>query len=261
MTLIIGIKCSDGVVIGSDGAVTTATTLGQSQTITQQAAKLNIIGEHLVFGVSGPVGLSQAYCQEIEPLITRNRNKVPWTSVTQARQVLQAKLWTHAQAAWERASVVAKVYGAAAAGQDALHESLVGLPIGDEAHLIQFSHQCQAQQATIDLPFVAIGSGQKTADPFLAFIRRTFWPNQSPSLGDGIFAILWALDYSIKAQPGGIGDPVQLATLSLDGANWKAKILSPDELGPYQLVIQEVERQLPTLTRLREEPSAPIPES
>ena len=135
------------------------------------------------------------------------------------------------------------------------------MPIGNEAHLIQFSPQWQAAHATVDLPFVALGGGQKTADPFLAFIRRTFWPTQrAPSLGDGIFAILWSLNSSSKAQPGGIGDPVQIATLSL-GANWKAKILSPDELGPHQIMVEELERELPNHTKLREQPSEPIPES
>jgi len=139
----------------------------------------------------------------------------------------------------------------------------VALPVQDEPHLLQFNHQCQPEEASKSLPFLAIGSGQSTADPFLAFIRRVFWPNAEPRLKDGIFAIAWALDYSIKAQPGGIADPIQIVLLEkLQTNEWKARELSEDELGQHRQMIRSLEEEFPQFTkRTFSEPSSePIPQ-
>ena len=52
MTLIIGIKCKDGIVLGADGAATLGA-MGQ-RTILQPMKKLEIISSAMVLGVSGP---------------------------------------------------------------------------------------------------------------------------------------------------------------------------------------------------------------
>ena len=263
MTLIIGIKCSDGVVIGSDGAASYVTPFGQTHTITQPMAKLGIIGDHFILGVSGPISLSQSYYHEIHNLVKARNNQVPWKQVLEARKAISATFWGHAKIAWERAQVVAQTTGAQAAIGEALHSSVAAFPLSDnESHLLQLSHQCQCEEATTHLPFVAIGSGQPTADPFLAFIRRVFWSQSSPTLGDGIFATLWALDYSIKAQPGGISEPIQVVSLSKDAnGKWKARQLSDDEIGTHREMIQSVEGGLPDFAKrfFTQTPSDPIP--
>ena len=53
--------------------------------------------------------------------------------------------------------------------------SLIAVPVGGLngiPELIQCNHVGMTEAATTDLPFVAIGSGQELADPFLAFLRR-----------------------------------------------------------------------------------------
>lgn len=64
MTLIVGIKCDDGIVLGADGAATLGV-MGQS-TVRQATKKLDILKESVVVGVSGPVGLAQRIRGEIE---------------------------------------------------------------------------------------------------------------------------------------------------------------------------------------------------
>lgn len=59
MALIVGIKCKDGIVMGSDGAATLRT-MGQS-TIIQPTKKLEIISNSIVLGVSGPIGVEDNY--------------------------------------------------------------------------------------------------------------------------------------------------------------------------------------------------------
>ena len=66
MTLIIGVRCSDGVVIGADGAATLGSTLG-GPTVMQPVTKLQILEGTIVMGVSGQVGFttvaSMVYCR------------------------------------------------------------------------------------------------------------------------------------------------------------------------------------------------------
>jgi hypothetical protein len=261
VTLIIGIKGADGIVVGSDGAATYTTVLGQSHTITQPTAKLEIIGQHIILGVSGPVGLGQSFRHEIEPPVKTHNNKAPWKNMPEARRFLQEALWKHAQIVWQRAEIISKTAGQHAL-LEALHTTVVALPVQDEPRLLQFNHQCQPEEASKSLPFVAIGSGQATADPFLAFIRRVFWPDAEPGLKDGIFAVAWALHYSIKAQPGGIAEPIQIVVLEkLASGEWKARKLSEDELGQHRQMIKTLEDEFPKFAKKTfSEPSGePIP--
>lgn len=59
MTVVIGLKCSQGIILGSDGAAT----LGSMglRTIVQPTTKLSLIENKAIFGFSGQVGLSQLF--------------------------------------------------------------------------------------------------------------------------------------------------------------------------------------------------------
>ena len=64
MTLIVGIKSRDGIVMGADGGAT----LGDipQTTVMQPIKKLEIISESVVIGTSGHVGLGQQFRAAIE---------------------------------------------------------------------------------------------------------------------------------------------------------------------------------------------------
>jgi Proteasome subunit len=66
MTLIIGILCADGAVLGADGMATFGA-MGQ-RTIQQPTRKLTKIGPCVAIGTSGPVGLGQRFTASIEEL-------------------------------------------------------------------------------------------------------------------------------------------------------------------------------------------------
>jgi 20S proteasome alpha/beta subunit len=57
MTLIVGILCKEGVVVGADGAASLGV-LGQ-MTAMQPVKKLSLLHNCMIVGVSGSVGLSQ----------------------------------------------------------------------------------------------------------------------------------------------------------------------------------------------------------
>jgi hypothetical protein len=239
-----------------------ATVLGQALTVKQEVEKLKVVGEHLVLGVSGPVGLMQSYQLELERKLKATNNRVNWRDKLDARSSLQRLLWPHAEEAWKRAGTVAATAGPGAAMQAAAHQSVVAFPIADEACLVQLDHQCQPEEASRDLPFVSIGSGQVLADPFLAFIRRVFWPLQLPSLHDGILAAVWTIQHAIRTQPGGVAEPIQIVSLCKDkDGNWTAQQLSRDEVDGHRLMIRAIEDKMQQFRKevFQEQPTEPIP--
>ena len=68
MTLIVGAKCSDGVVLGADGAATLGDPALGQQTVIQPVHKLKTLQGRMVMGVSGAVGLGQLYGDRVEAL-------------------------------------------------------------------------------------------------------------------------------------------------------------------------------------------------
>jgi len=67
MTLIVGVKCQDSVVVGSDGAATSTTIVGVP-TSRQAVKKLTNLGNKIIVGVSGPVGLGQLIADAVDRL-------------------------------------------------------------------------------------------------------------------------------------------------------------------------------------------------
>ena len=172
-------------------------------------------------------------------------------------------MWKHAEPAWNRAQVVAQTAGPQVAMQDCAAQTVAAFPAGDEPCLVQFTHQCQPEAATIGLPFLSIGSGQPVADPFLAFIRRVFWSEQLPLLNDGILATLWTITHTIEVQPGGVALPIRIVTLKKNKKDkWRAEELTEAELGEHKQMIGLMEEEMRKVkdTFLETKPTEPMPE-
>ncbi len=257
MTLIIGIKCSNGIVVGADGAATLGNVAGH--TIMQPVAKLNVIRNEIIVGVSGPVSLSQLYCDAVE----HNCDGLDQLRVAEVCRKLRTVFIQDAQVAFQIAALTTQVVGSAAQS-GVLHSTLVALATCGTPHLIQFDYQCAPEIANKDLPFVTIGSGQAIADPFLAFIRSIFWEDRLPSLAEGSFALMWTLEHAIRTAPGGIAEPTQMATLQINSSGQTvAKILPPSDLREHKVMIGEAEKHLRDFKQFQQptsdEPKPPSP--
>ena len=183
MTLIIGIKCSDGVVVGADGAAT----LGQAgmPTVMQPVRKLTIL-DQMIVGISGPVGLGQLFRDRIKSVWDAQLQ--PQThSLADVMRLTSRALAQDIQPAMNAASQAEGLLGQVA-HLSVMSSSLIALPVQGAPELIQYDHLGLAEAATDDLPYVAIGSGQQLADPFLAFLRRIYWPDELPNVAGAVFA-------------------------------------------------------------------------
>jgi 20S proteasome alpha/beta subunit len=256
VTLIVGIKCSDGVVIGADGAATLGNSLGQ-RTVIQPMTKLEVMQDRIIMGVSGPVGLSQLYCDRVEGLWRENKLGRDVRRPDVMRLLHQA-IYQDAQGAIAGASASVPFLGNNAAAALAVTASVIALPVAGIPELIQCNHLGMAEAARVDLPYVAIGSGQPLADPFLAFLRHIFWPDSVPKLADGVFATVWTLEHAIRVAPGGISKPIQVATLAYKGKSRElfASVLAPEGLQEHLQHVGDAERHL---SQFRESPQIVSP--
>jgi 20S proteasome alpha/beta subunit len=258
MTLIVGIKCQTGIVMGADGAATFGV-MGQ-QTIRQTTKKLEILEGAIILGTSGFVGLGQRVRDDVQRIW--NENKLAGKNPTEAMRIIREAMLGDIQSELQMASLSRNVVGPNVAAETALCATMMTIPVKKEPCLFHFNHQCSVECVTNTLPFVALGSGQTIADPFLAFIRRIFWPDCLPPLADGIFAALWTLKHAIDTAPGGISGPMQVAILE---KNSKAYELPKEDEQEHLEAIENAEKHLAAFRDTFKppapgEPSIKIPE-
>lgn len=234
MTLIIGLKCSDGIVLGADGIVT-------SSSIRQAVSKLDIIAGCCVVGVSGPVGLRQRLVACIDELWAAGT----FSKLTTANAMLamRTKFLEHLGPEMQAVALARGALGDGVA-TNVLSQTLVALPFGGSTLLCTFDPLGSPQEVTNALPIATIGSGTQMADPFMAFQRRLFWPNQLPSIADGTFAVYWALDHTIRNHPGGVGGDKQIVVLRREKQGWRASDLSDSELEEHGLMLEHAENYI-----------------
>lgn len=260
MTLIIGIKCQGGFVLGSDGAATYGSR--GNHTIRQSVKKkLQLVSSQAVVGVAGAVGVGQRLAGLVDELVRagkftlaersgdKRELKLSNCKSHDVMSCLRLQFWNVIGPETEAARMMAQAIGHSALSA-AMSDSLVCLLVGNEPRLYQFDQQAAPEEITSDLPFVSIGSGQSIADPFLAFLRRIYWNDRLPTIDEGIFTTVWTLRHAIETNPGGVGDPKQIVTFTREGDNvWRAKELPEEKIDESLQSIESVEQRLAVLPR------------
>jgi hypothetical protein len=258
LTLIVGVRCGEGVVIGADSAATLGT-LGQP-TVRQPCDKVEVIEDRLLLAVSGPVGLAQRIAGEVgRAWATKTLRGESWEVMT----LLRRAFLPHLEDEFKAAQVAQPVIGRAAL-EDALSHTLLAMPVKKEPCLFQFDAQGAPEEATENLPFVCIGSGRLLADPFMAFVAGLFWQKgKFPTLPNGVFATLWTIRQAIDLAPGGLADPIQIFTLAGDGSDWKARKLDDADLQEHFEAIEQAKAALQNFRKALQPPyqEAPPPPS
>lgn len=260
MTLIIGIKCKDGIVMAADGAATLGS-MGQS-TALQPTKKLSIIKDKIIVGVSGPVGLGQMLKGKMESIW--DNGLLSGKKCHEAMSVISQGFREYIMPELQVAQVARNTIGNAGL-TSALSSTVVALPVSGELCLLQFDQQGAPEQTTEELPFVSIGSGQSIADPFLGLLRRISWSDHQPTLNEGLFAAIWTLDHAIKVNPGGVAEPMQIMIMQQEDSKTTIKELSEAELSEHREAVRSAEKVMAdSLTNFKKsisgEDGATIPE-
>lgn len=221
MTAIVGIYCKDGIVVGADSAATSATAAGM-RTVEQPVMKIDVVADMLIIAGTGQIGMGQRFCHQVEELWAAKKFS--------GRDHFDIAKIITAAARQDYAET-----GAAQGGYGAL----VAFPCKTGCHLVEFAvNDLQPEFKTEKIWYVSMGSGQVIIDPFLGLMREVFWTDGPPSVQDAIFATTWALDHAVQVNPGGVNSPVKIATLEKVGPDWRAQILSDDELLEHRTSIE-----------------------
>jgi 20S proteasome alpha/beta subunit len=232
VTVLVGVRCRDGVVIGSDSAATSSG--GGPGIIEQPTRKIDIVDNALILAGTGALGLGQRFCAQLETLHRASGEKT-----YRERAPVEVGKMMAAHAVNDFASTGAKAGG---------YGALVAFKSRKEFHLCEFGSADMQPELKTDIWYASMGSGQAIADPFLALMRRVFWSQGLPTLADGIFAAVWTLLHTIEVNPGGINGPARIAVLTWDpdkvGEKSVARMLTDEELDEHKQSVADAEKHL-----------------
>lgn len=232
MTLIIGIRCQEGIVIGADSMIKAGTDFSNIQLTSE---KIRLFRENGIAAFAGDVGLGQIVLdsleeQEIPPSTAASKNEMK-DNLTQA--IGNSMLSYHN---------MVRNFG----GQLRIPDVLVALLDQEQPVLVLYSQAIPIAEASEGMSFLTSGSGANLANSFLKFLEKSFWRGESPkTIGKGVFSALWTLNHVIEANASmGVGGDPSIAVLEIDGQTWKARILQSEELELHQESIDEIEESL-----------------
>jgi 20S proteasome alpha/beta subunit len=223
MTLIIALRCTDGLVMAADSMSTEAAPLNAGQIAKHETEKL-VLYKELMWGASGSVGVKQAVQNELEKhygdIYTRN------ISPTDLRMRLVKKIQPILK---EQYTLISQ-----------LTQQLVpftnfifGVHLNSGFHLINIEGNCAGE--VVEAKHCATGSGQKTGQALLRRLRNQDW-----NVKTGLVVAYRTLNDAIHVEPGGIGPPIRLARYFMSGQKEKLEMI--DNEAPEFREIQDTVR-------------------
>lgn len=239
MTLIVGIWTENGVVVASDSAASYST--GQTMTIGQQeVTKILKLADSVLFASTGSIGISQVVSQRLAEMWRKSDFK----SISSPEEMMR-------QVGEQISSLVSPFLDSAknlrSLGVDpgsSLCKCLAAFPVKQRAHLFSFDYNGAPERATRELPFIAMGSGQAIADPFLALLKRLLWSASPPTLPEARLAAVWTIDHVRRTNPGGVALKTQLAVLQQKDGRLEAALCPENDIEEHMEKISDAERAL-----------------
>lgn len=222
MTAVVGILCSDGVVIGTDSSMTMVA--GTFRTIEQATEKLDVVDERIIIAGTGSVGHGQRFRNVVhkgwqDKQFVTERDGERRTSVDIFRNLSRAVI-----SDFSETTTPNNAYGA-----------LLAMAVGQQPVLCEFEvNGFQPTLYTDKMWFCSMGSTQPITDPFLALTREIFWPDSQPTTSHAALAVTWALDHAIAVNPGGVNGPARIAVLERHQGNFRARLLTDSEMQEHR---------------------------
>jgi ATP-dependent protease HslVU (ClpYQ) peptidase subunit len=261
LTLIVGILCTDGVVMASDSAATFGKegkpTIGQ-----QKVNKLIKLSDSIIYSGTGAVGISQLLAHNIEEAY----NKQAFKGIKAPEEMMHKIGVSIGTTLTPYLKTAQLTYPLVKDASTSLCQSLVAIPVKQNPYLFTFDFNGAPEMMTPELPFVSLGSGQPHADPFLALLKRLLWTDSQPTLAQGRLVAVWTIDHVREIHPGGVGGDIQLAILSSsDGGKPTVTMISEPEIQEHleqiraaeEALIQEITGQETTEEIVSPPPSPP----
>lgn len=242
MTILVGVLCEDGVVIGSDSAISFSRGIHLPGTMERtDAIKVQVIGGKIVTAYTGEVGLGQRYLEQLKAMHGSNlltKAKVMELATDIAERVIND---------FRRTGSVLQQRHDYGWGLGCL----LGFPNGNVPELfefdpIQFHPERVGDKGADGQPrrprICSMGSAQALADPFLSFASGLIWAkDEAPKVADAKLVVAWTLQHTIRLNVGGVGGAIQLAAMERDGKDWIGRTV---DTGEIETQIQELENHV-----------------
>lgn len=250
MTVVIALRCNDGLLVASDSQGTESAS-AMHETTRHEVQKVFCVGERAAWGASGLASV----ITDLGPKLDRVSGSIAQTSDpcdTYVRPV-RAVLKTHYDRYLEvpdgqRASSPASSFLSAGYGKD------------DEPYIVEVDPNCTTSRYD-QIGFHSIGSGAafaRMAQALMAHFRV-----RERSLSHGLLVAYRVLDAVINTSAFGVGGPIQMAQVTPSEG---ARLLDEEELDEIASKVglwQELEQETlqAVLGDPEEEEAAPLPEA
>lgn len=219
MTLIIGLRCSDGIVMAADSMSTESAHNGMP--ITKHITNKIVIQHQLLWGASGSVGVKQIVKEAIED----NYTKIGLTNSNQSAVKLRDEL--------------VKLIAPIATNQ---YKLVYDATLGDRSKLpltnfvfVRYTNknkfaiiniECNMAGEVVEAEHISTGSGSKTGQALLGRLRNKKWDLQV-----GEVVAYRTMNDAIHVEPSGIGPPITMARYTIDAKqNPKIESIEGDDL-------------------------------
>lgn len=235
MTIVVGIRCADGIVIAADQQATRGSAV--QPTIGSPVIKITEIKEgKALFAFSGWTGLGQQIGAAIEAAIVLNK-----AYMTQARGLSNAACGA-IHPAFERYHKAKDIIPGAAS--EAICGCLLAAGFSDGHHLLEITPQGNFDLAD-PMKWACVGSGIANADSFLSFIWGVFWQERDPTLSEAVITAYWAVSNAIESKAPLVGFEVDVFTLSPNEAGaFVTRKLTREELAESNVFIERAKASM-----------------
>jgi hypothetical protein len=213
--------------------------LGQ-QTVGQPVTKVQVIRGEALYATSGHKGLGQQLCAIVEAKQQEFRNQSYDRNIVKLQEALRPII----DAGFQTARNAAGVIGSAVAANDCICGGLLAAGFKDGLKLIEITPQIAVEYMTADLPFISIGSGKASADLFLGFLRKVYWPTNQPTIQEGALAAYWTIQHAIEMKVSGVGFDVDVFTIEPKDKTFVARKLTDAEVAEHIDFIKASEEAL-----------------
>jgi hypothetical protein len=265
MTVIVGILCSDGVVIGSDSALAVGR-VGRYTIERQEGSvfKIELIGDDVITAFTGAAGLAQRFNDQLAQTIAELRkpyvqprlpagigpvgtplqlilfqkgfpnNEIPYdkigpTEIGRIVSQLTIDDFRKTPSVLQQQPTIGWGFGALFAFVCRGEPQLIDFDtVSFHPELKGLPDPARAGQGRI-WRCVSMGAGQALADAFLAHSYRLLFGQEVPTINRGKLVVAWTIEHVIKYNPGLVGGELQLALLEKTNGTWIARHENPGE--------------------------------
>lgn len=273
MSIIIGVRCSDCVILAASGPGPTAPQ--EAAATNGGLSRLRAIAGKGVVGVSGPEELGREMTAALERYL---RARDPGDLSGEAHNDgMQTAIGQRIRLTADMTRALERLPGAGVPEGYSTGEALIAIPSEDSPSLHVVDRECRITEVVRGRPWAVVGPAKLAAESFLLFLQRLLWREGRPGRAAGQLAAYWAARHVTEMQ-GGSSRSVQVVRLSREDREssslvWygervitllrRAVDAGIDEIraGLRRRVLVDFEIPVEPATPAREEPTRPrVPE-